>query len=93
MIETYKYELWTRKKQVGVFNTTSELFGNSLIVYESPLFKQPYGKKIKTIEFPLRTRVVFSKGPDMLIRKVIDVSRKSKRQIGILNKNGPYGLL
>jgi hypothetical protein len=82
----YSYELWNGKAVVGHFNTFTPLYGKFLVIPSIPLLKQPYGKKIVEVCVPVTTRFVSDDGVDIVVRRVLDVRKKSKKQIEILKK-------
>lgn len=84
MNRIYAYELWNGKEVVGHYVSMSPLYGRTLAVPELPPLKQSYFRKIKRIEVPIITRVVSDDGVTMTVRIVLDVSKKSKRQIELL---------
>lgn len=84
MIRSYRYELWDGKKSVGEYVTTRQLFGKYLIVPEQTILKHRYGSVWKEIKVPIIVRVVSDDGVDYTVRRVLDIRRKSKRQIDFL---------
>lgn len=84
MIRTYNYELWNGKKVLGYYSSIHQLCGNRMVVYETSTLKQSYKSYPKTFEIPITTRIVSYDGIDMLSRIVLDVRKKSKRQIDIM---------
>lgn len=84
MAEMFKYELWNGQECLGYFSTCFPLRGVHLVVPEVPEFKAKYRRKRKVISVPIINRVVSDNGVDLVLRKVLDVRRKSKRQIGLL---------
>ena len=84
MIQTYQYELWNGKEVVGHYCTQYKLYGRFLVVPTMSLLKQPYRSKCEEILFPITYRIVSDNGVERLTRIVLDVRRKSKRQIDIL---------
>ncbi len=88
MVTGYNYELWNGREVVGVYNSMSPLFGDYLVVPQLSIYKQPYNRKMKLDKFNLEARYIKVSHSDTLIRIVIDVRRKSKRQIERLCKGG-----
>lgn len=84
MSTQYLYELWNGKECVGYHSSMFLLLGKFIVVPETPILKQLYNKKLKTVTAPLIYRVVDDNGVDIISRRVIDVRRKSKRQIAVL---------
>jgi len=82
----YKYELWNGKEVVGYFYSTFTLFGRYVHIPETSVFKQSYYTETKSITVPLIERVVSQTATDRLTRVVLDVRRKSKRQIEIISR-------
>jgi len=88
MATSYSYELWDGKKVVGHFNASFPLCGAHVVVPEVSTLKQRYGTRVKYIKVPMATRVVSDNGVDRLIRLVLDVRKKSNRQIRVLIERG-----
>lgn len=86
MIKNYRYELWSGKKAVGYYDAFAPILGNHLIVPEDSIFKRGYRKKRATIKVPIMSVAISDDGIDLVIRRVLDVSRKSHRQIEILTR-------
>lgn len=86
MSHFYSYELWDGKRSLGVYSTMFPLKGMFLVIPEVSTFKQPYNRKLKEIKLPIIYRIVEDNGVDCLTRRVLDVRRKSKRQIEIIKK-------
>jgi hypothetical protein len=80
----FVYDLWNGKEVVGQYNATFPLAGDYIIVQETSAFKQFYSQKPKVIRVPLVFLVKQDDGVEIVFRKVLDVRRKSKRQIDIL---------
>jgi hypothetical protein len=74
----YKYELWKGKKMVGLLLSTDKIVGHEFIVPEK------IGNKIQKITLPISFRVISDDGVDVHYRRVLDVTKKSKRQINSL---------
>ena len=84
MPTSYRYELWNGKKVVGYYDCYSQILGHHVVVWEESTLKQSYYKKARSILVPLTCRVIVSNHSDTLVRTVLDVRRKSKRQIALL---------
>lgn len=84
MPDYYLYELWNGKEVVGHYGSIWPLMGTHIRIFEMSELKQPYGVKPKSIECPISYRIVSDNKIDRVMRTVIDVRRKSKRQIEIL---------
>ena len=80
------YELWDGKAVVGIYSSRYKLAGDHIIIYEISILKQKYNSKPKVIKVPLLIRQVNNDGIDFNYRLVLDVKKKSKRQIRILNE-------
>lgn len=77
-------ELWNGKEAIGHLQLYS-LEGSHAYIYLGPgVLKEEYGKKYGRIKLPFITRVVSMDRVDTLTRRVLDVRRKSKRQIKLL---------
>lgn len=87
MITGYQYELWNGKEVVGHYHSVERVVGSQLHVFTGSVLKQKYGVKPKTIIVPITTRIISDDGMDVHLRVVLDVRRKSKRQINILGGN------
>lgn len=85
----YNYELWNGKEVVGYFHTAHKIFGKYLIVPTISELKRHYNRQYEEIKVPVAYRKVFDDGVDITMRTVLDVRRKSKRQIEIMNNRGP----
>lgn len=90
MATNYIYRLMNKGVQVGTFALTEPIQGKSLTVFEIRVFKQPYSKVPKTINIPIGY-IVSDDGVTITTERVLDVSKKSQRQIDILKAhNGAY---
>lgn len=87
MITGYAYELWNGKEVVGHFHSLTKIYGRSLVVPETGMFKRSYFRKHPQIEVPIITRVISDNGIDVHYRICLDVRKKSKRQIEILKRS------
>ncbi len=75
------YELWNGKKVVGYLRTDHKFMGKFV--------KIPYYNKkglLSFIELPIIFRMIYQSDLEMTCRTCLDVRRKSKYQIEILNK-------
>lgn len=87
MVMGYRYDLWNGKEIVGThYRSSPILYGRNIVLDEVPIFKQLYGKRQKTIVVPVYYQEVSDDGVTITIRRVLDVRKKSKRQIEILKK-------
>lgn len=84
MSTNYTYELWNGTKVVGHYTSPYKLSGKFLTISELSTLKQPYNKKLSTNTFNLTFRLLPSDGISFTYRTVIDVRRKSVRQIKLL---------
>lgn len=84
MIRTYFYDLWNGKETVGQLRTTTPIRGRSITVSEVSIFKLPYGTNPKTITCPIDVITTSDDGVTIIMKRVINVRRKSKRQIALL---------
>ncbi len=84
MIGLYRYELWTGKEVIGTWVCTFPIVGKYLIIGTMSELKGHYNKRYEKIKVPVTTREVSFNGVDRIIRIVLDVSKKSKRQRKIL---------
>jgi len=85
------YELWNGKESVGYCRISGELLGKYVLIYSVSAYKQLYSRRAETIQVPISYRVVEKTGADTLLRTVLDVRKKSKRQIELLKAyNGPF---
>lgn len=71
------YELWDTKKWRGYFRTTETIKGNHLAILDL--------KTNKTLLFAIKQQITSLSPTEYNVKTVIDVSRKSQRQISILN--------
>lgn len=74
----YKYEMWNRSTLIGTISINTIANGRYLVI--------PFISKgiIEEIKLPIRIRIIGDDGIDLTYRRVLDVSRKSKRQIDLL---------
>jgi hypothetical protein len=84
MPNMYEYELWNGKKVVGYHLSLFPLIGRKLVIYETNVFKEKYANASKTFTVPITFRVVYITQTECLTRIILDVRRKSKRQIEII---------
>ena len=84
MPHQYTYELWNGKKVVGTVTMFTEACGKYMIFCEQSILKQMYSRKTKEIKVPIAYRFISDDGVDHVMRKVLDVRKKSKRQIEII---------
>lgn len=86
MITGYTYRLMKKNKHVGNYHSLYPLRGESITQREISRFRQKYGQRVKYIKCPLK--LIFVKDDGVLItwERVIDVTKKSKRQIDILKE-------
>lgn len=84
MFVGYTYEVWNGKKVIGRYNISSSILGRFLIVPEVSIFKQSYYKKATYIRVPVIYQFVSDNGIEVTYKRVLDVRKKSKRQIKIL---------
>lgn len=82
----YKYELWNGKEVVGIYFSTFKLrlIGKFIILSGRDELKRSYSKKYESIKVPIATRLVYDDGVEYRYRLVLDVRKKSKRQIELL---------
>ncbi len=85
MPTVYEYELWNGKEVIGVVSLVFPIV-TSLTLFGESLFKQGYKKRPKTLVVPLFARWIDHRN----MRLVLDVRRKSKRQIEIIKKCRSY---
>lgn len=90
MVTGYTYELWDGKEVIGHFFSLHQIYGLYLVVPTVSTLKQSYYKKSEEIKVPILHRVIYDNGVDITIRKVLDVRKKSKRQIEILKQGNKY---
>lgn len=84
----YDYPIWNGKEVVGFFRCSTRLSGRTVVVMETPNLKQKYSERPKTISVPLSTRILNDDGVRYTVEIVLDVRRKSKRQVDILMRRG-----
>lgn len=80
----YIYELYKAGKIIGTYWSSNKLVGKFLVVPELHTLKERYSTRPKMIEVPLVSHVVYDDGVEYRVRMRLDVSKKSKRQIDIL---------
>lgn len=86
MINGYSYKLWNGKKVIGIKTLFFKLQGLHIVFPSIPLFKQSYFKKVEEIKVPIVYKEVSDNGVQIVLERMLDVSKKSKRQIRILLK-------
>ena len=80
-----KYDIWNGKKVIGSYESNDILQGKSLtIMYNSRVNLKSKTLYLGTIEIPIITRLVHDDGVEYLVRRCLDVRKKSKRQIKII---------
>ena len=84
MLTGYTYELWNGKKVVGHKTTMYPLLAEKFRQLEVSIFEQKYGQTPREIIVSISRRLLTDNGVDITYRRILDVSRKSKRQIKIL---------
>lgn len=84
MPTVYTYELWNGKEVVGHYCSSTRLIGLHVVIPYVTALKSAYGRRIKTVIVPVMHRVLPSSGVDYCVRPVLDVRRKSARQIKII---------
>ncbi len=88
--QSYTYKLWDGKQVVGTLTLPTAIQGAHVRVYFAPsLLKQIYGKKYETITCPLLFESV-DNGVTITTERLIDVRRKSPRQIELLRKYAEF---
>lgn len=80
----YRYELWNGKEVVGYYHSPSRLFGKKLIIAAVSELKAVYGKTYEQITVPIVHRTITSSHSDITIRQVLDVRKKSPRQLDLI---------
>lgn len=90
MIQQFEYELWDGKKVVGHYYTSETIRGNSITFPEKSVLKQEYGVKPKVVEVPYIIKEVIHRGSDIHIKMCLDVRKKSKRQIELIQKGARW---
>lgn len=83
----YVYELWNGKEVVGFYRVLLPLQGKELYVPEFSMLKEPYGASRSVIKVPITWRIISRTHCDVTFRTVLDVRRKSARQIEILRSS------
>lgn len=80
----YVYKLWNGKQVVGTLSLAYRIQGTHVvIVFEPTILKQVYGKKYEHIRCPLFLQT-YDDGVTITTERMIDVRRKSQRQIALL---------
>lgn len=87
MITGYSYDLWNGKEVVGKYHSMFPIKGQFLIIPEETEFKRSYRKKYRQHKFIMSSLVIHDDGVSFTVKRVIDVRRKSKRQINLLRGN------
>lgn len=75
----YWYEVWNGKEVLGYYKTSNPIPGNHLVLP----YKTSNGK-VKTFTIPITYLFLNDTGLPPTFRVVLDVRRKSKRQINLL---------
>lgn len=84
MSTIYSYELWNGKEVVGYFNALFRVQGTHVIIPTISEYKREYGRTCEKIKVPISSRVLYYNGIDTYTRIVLDVRKKSQRQIDII---------
>lgn len=79
----YVYELWNGKKVVGFYTTSFAITGNYIVIPVLSLFKQFYNKRYEFIKIPI-VYDIQDDGVTVIMKRRLDVRKKSKRQIDII---------
>lgn len=87
MAEYLRYPVYKGNKLIGYYTTYLPLMGIKAFFYETSFLKQRYDRKIKYIEVPIRSKVIFDNHVEKHYTLYLDVTRKSKRQIDIILNN------
>lgn len=87
MIQTYAYELWNGKEVIGEVTSRYRFNGKTVFVPTVSAFKEHYNKTYKHIQIPIIVRCVYNDGITITLRSVLDVRRKSKRQIELIKEH------
>lgn len=90
MIRCFSYDLWNGKEVIGCYRSLMPIRGDLLEVRTVSAFKEVYNKKYEIIKVPVLWRTVYEDEVEIRKRRVLDVRRKSKRQIGIILKAPAY---
>lgn len=80
----YTYEMWKGDKLIGSITTLSPLMGRFLYVPEVIVLKALYSQKRTIIEIPISWKLVSDDGVNVTQKRILDVSRKSNRQIKLI---------
>lgn len=84
-------ELWNGREVVGHLKLKHGLYGASLrLVFAPSPLRQLYGVKYPEVTVPIITRVVSDNGVDYVVRRCLDVRKKSKRQRELLKTYKPW---
>lgn len=83
MPPTFTYRMYRRETLVGLFTTRAPLYGKAVVIPELSALKEPYNTKMLSICVPLKILQV----EHDTYKIVLDVSRKSKRQIDIIKRS------
>lgn len=84
MPSTYTYDLWDGKQTVGTYSCDSPLVGMHLVINTISELKRAYGRRYETITIPVGLLIIKDNGIEYTVRRVLDVSRKSKRQRALI---------
>lgn len=87
MISMYTYDLKKGNKIIGFVTFSYPLHGKYVVISEVSKCKNKY---IKTHRFPIKIELAHDDGVDIIYTRVINVSKKSKRQIELLTNGGAY---
>lgn len=84
MPTTYDYPVYKSGELIGYFCVSMPLRGTSVVVPEEPLLKERYGRRLRTITIPIKTRVSVDSVVRYTVEFYLDVTHKSNRQIELL---------
>jgi hypothetical protein len=84
VVTGYTYEVWKANKLIGTVYLMSPVQGKFVEFPELSSLKQPYNQKPKIIHVPVDRRIEKINYCQAVITTILNVSKKSKRQIKII---------
>lgn len=86
MTRTYCYELWNGKEVIGRVTLMYPIKGKSVTFPTVSVLKALFRRKYETITLPIAYCSISDDGVDYVVRRRLDVRRKSKRQIELVKE-------
>ncbi len=86
MPTVYVYDFWNGRALVGSVSLPFPLQGTSVTFGEYSALKRPYTGKIGKVVLPVRIIQISDDGITVVYKLVLDIRRKTKRQLEVVLK-------